>query len=62
VMSPWVCLRWFCPALPEPVKPYFTRGLRVLTFGPGMSKIVILKGNGVVKKEMVSNGRKYRKK
>lgn len=33
----------------EPVKPYFTRFLRVLTFCLGASKIVILKENGVVK-------------
>ncbi len=33
----------------EPVKPYFTRLLRVLTFCLGVSKIVILKENGVVK-------------
>lgn len=32
----------------EPVKPYFTRFLRVLTFCLGASKIVILKENGVV--------------
>ena len=32
----------------EPVKPYFTRLLRVLTFCLGASKIVILKENGVV--------------
>ena len=32
----------------EPVKPYFTRFLRVLTFCLGVSKIVILKENGVV--------------
>ena len=31
----------------EPVKPYFTRLLRVLTFCLGASKIVILKENGV---------------
>ena len=32
----------------EPVKPYFTRFLRVLTFCLEVSKIVILKENGVV--------------
>ena len=32
----------------EPVKPYFTRILRVLTFCLDASKIVILKENGVV--------------
>lgn len=32
----------------EPVKPYFTRFLRVLAFCLGASKIVILKENGVV--------------
>lgn len=32
----------------EPVKPYFTRLLRVLTFCLESSKIVILKENGVV--------------
>ena len=32
----------------EPVKPYFTRFLRVLTFCLRASKIVILKENGVV--------------
>ena len=32
----------------EPVKPYFTRLLRVLTFCLRVSKIVILKENGVV--------------
>ena len=32
----------------EPVKPYFTRFLRVLTFCLGASKIVIFKKNGVV--------------
>ena len=33
----------------EPVKPYFTRFLRGLSFCLGVSKIVILKENGVVK-------------
>ena len=42
-------LGWFCPVVSEPVKPYFTRLLRVLTFCLGVSKIVILKENGVVK-------------
>lgn len=41
-------LGWFCPVMSEPVKPYFTRFLRVLTFCLGASKIVILKENGVV--------------
>ena len=41
-------LGWFCPVTSEPVKPYFTRLLRVLTFCLGVSKIVILKENGVV--------------
>lgn len=41
-------LGWFCPVASEPVKPYFTRLLRVLTFCLGASKIVILKENGVV--------------
>ena len=41
-------LGWFCPVASEPVKPYFTRLLRVLTFCLGVSKIVILKENGVV--------------
>ena len=41
-------LGWFCPVVSEPVKPYFTRFLRVLTFCRGVSKIVILKENGVV--------------
>ena len=41
-------LGWFCPVVSEPVKPYFTRLLRVLTFCLGASKIVILKENGVV--------------
>ena len=38
----------FCSVASEPVKPYFTRLLRVLTFCLGASKIVILKENGVV--------------
>lgn len=41
-------LGWFCPVASEPVKPYFTRFLRVLTFCLGASKNVILKENGVV--------------
>ena len=41
-------LGWFCPVVSEPVKPYFTRFLRVLAFCLGASKIVILKENGVV--------------
>ena len=32
----------------EPVEPYFTRFLRVLTFCLGVSKIVKFCGNGVV--------------
>ena len=39
---------WFCPVVSEPVKPYFTRLLRVLTFCLGVSKIVIFCENGVV--------------
>ena len=41
-------LGWFCPVASEPVKPYFTRFLRILNFCLGASKIVILKENGVV--------------
>lgn len=41
-------LGWFCPVASEPVKPYFTRFLRVLTFCLDASKIVILEENGVV--------------
>ena len=41
-------LGWFCPGVEEHVKPYFTRLLRVLTFCLGVSKIAILKENGVV--------------
>ncbi len=41
-------LGWFCPVVSEPVKPYFTRFLRVLTFCLGVSKIVIFCENGVV--------------
>lgn len=41
-------LRWFCPVASEPVKPYFTRFLRVLTFCLEASKIVIFCENGVV--------------
>ena len=37
-----------CPVASEPVKPYFARFLRVLTFCLRASKIVILKENGVV--------------
>lgn len=39
---------WFCPVVSEPVKPYFTRFLRVLSFCLGVSKIVNFCGNGVV--------------
>ena len=42
------CGGWFCPVALEPVEPYFTRFLRVLTFCLGVSKIVVLKENGVV--------------
>ena len=41
-------LGWFCPVVSEPVKPYFTRFLRVLIFCLGASKIVIFCENGVV--------------
>lgn len=41
-------LGWFCPVVSEPVKPYFTRVLRVLTFYLEVSKIVIFCENGVV--------------
>ena len=41
-------LGWFCPVASEPVKPYFTRFLRVLTFCLESSKIVIFCENGVV--------------
>ena len=41
-------LGWFCPVVSEPVKPYFTRFLRVLTFCLDASKIVIFCENGVV--------------
>ena len=41
-------LGWFCPVASEPVKPYFTRFLRVLTFCLEASKIVIFCENGVV--------------
>lgn len=39
---------WFCPVVSEPVKPYFTRFLRVLTFCLGASNGVVFCGNGVV--------------
>ena len=61
-------LGWFCPVVSEPVKPYFTRFLRVLTFCLGASKIVIFCENGVVNgvvkwavisMETYSNPRKY---
>ena len=48
----------FCPVVSEPVKPYFTRFLRVLTFCLGTSKIVILKENGVVN-GVVNGGRRH---
>ena len=41
-------LGWFCPVASEPVKPYFTMLLRVLTFCLRASKIVIFCENGVV--------------
>lgn len=41
-------LGWFCPVVSEPVKPYFTRFLRILTFCLESSKIVIFCENGVV--------------
>ncbi len=41
-------LGWFCPVVSEPVKPYFTRFLRVLTFCLRASKFVIFCENGVV--------------
>lgn len=42
------CGGWFCPVVSEPVEPYFTRLLRILTFCLGVSQVVILKENGVV--------------
>ena len=53
-------LGWFCPVVSEPVKPYFTRLLRVLTFCLGASKIINFKENGVVngvvrEKEILKN-------
>ena len=42
------CGGWFCPVVSEPVKPYFTRLLRVLTFCLKASKFVIFCENGVV--------------
>lgn len=39
----------------EPVEPYFTRGLRVLTFCPEVPKIVIFYENGVVNGGMECN-------
>ena len=53
-------LGWFCPVVSEPVKPYFTRFLRVLTFCLEASKIVILKENGVVN-GVVKRGESNRK-
>ena len=41
-------LGWFCPVVSEPVKPYFTRFFRVLTFCLGASNGVVFCGNGVV--------------
>lgn len=41
-------LGWFCPVASEPVKPYFTRFLRVFTFCLGASDGVVFCGNGVV--------------
>ena len=54
-------LGWFCPVVSEPVKPYFTRFLRVLTFCLRASKIVILKENGVVN-GVVERGKQHSKK
>lgn len=45
-LLPWS--GWFCPVTSESMEPYFTRFLRVLTFGLGVSKIIILKEKGVV--------------
>ena len=42
------CDGWFCPVVSEPVEPYFTRLLRVLSFCLGVPKIVNFCGNGVV--------------
>ncbi len=42
-------LGWFCPVVSDPVKPYFTRLLQVLSFCMGVLKIVILEENGVEK-------------
>lgn len=42
------CGGWFCPVVLEPVKPYFTRFLRVLTFCLGASNGVVFCENGVV--------------
>lgn len=39
---------WFCPVVSEPVEPYFTRFLRVLSFCLGVSNGVVFCGNGVV--------------
>ena len=41
-------LGWFCPVVSEPVKPYFTRFLRVLTFCLDASNGVVFCENGVV--------------
>ena len=54
-------LGWFCPVVSEPVKPYFTRLLRVLTFCLGASKIVIFCENGVVKLLWKLKSRRQRK-
>ena len=42
------CGGWFCPVASEPVKPYFTRLLRVLSFCLEVSKGVAFCENGVV--------------
>ena len=42
------CGGWFCPVASEPVEPYFTRLLRVLSFCLGVSNGVVFCGNGVV--------------
>ena len=39
---------WFCPVVSDPVKPYFIRFLRALSFCLGVSKSVNFCANGVV--------------
>ena len=46
-LLPWS--GWFCPVVSEPVEPYFTRFLRVLSFCLGVSNGVAFGRNGVVK-------------